>query len=89
MIAKFDAFFQVTKFNRRIQLEGGSVEQFIIALYALAEMCEYGTLKDKIMRDRIIVGICNNALFECLQGEAGLTLDKAKTMVHQKEAIAE
>ena len=47
VIAKFDAFFQVrknviferAKFNRRVQLEGESVEQFITALYALAETC--------------------------------------------------
>ena len=37
----------------------------------------------------MVVGIRNNALSERLQGEAGLTLDKAKTMVRQKEAIAE
>ena len=97
VIVKFDAFFQVrknviferAKFNRRVQLEGESAEQFITSLYALVETCEYGTLKDEMIRDRIVVGIRHNALSERLQGEAGLTLDKAKTMVRQKEAITE
>ena len=48
VMAKLDAFFQVrknvmferAKFNRRIQLEGESVEQFITTLYTLVETCK-------------------------------------------------
>ena len=69
------------------------VEQFITALYTLVETCDYATLKDEIIRDRIVVGILegipNTALSECMQSEANLTLEKAKTMAPQKEAIAE
>ena len=65
VIAKFNAFFQVrknviferAKFNRRNQKEGESVEQYITALYSLVESCEYGALKEEILRDRIVVGI--------------------------------
>ena len=97
VVAKFDAFFQVrknviferAKFNRRVQREGESAEQFITALYSLVETCDYGTLKDEMLRDRIVVGIRNTALSERMQYEAGLTLEKAKTMARQKEAIAE
>ena len=46
-------------------------------------------LKDEMIRDRIVMGIHNKALSERMQYEAGLTLDKAKTMARQKEAIAE
>ena len=42
-----------------------------------------------MIRDRIVVGIRNTALSERMQGEATLTLEKAKTMARQKEAIAE
>lgn len=97
VVVKFDTFFQVrkiviferAKFNRRVQLEGESAEQFITALYALAETCEYRTLNDEMIHDRIVVQIRNSTLFERLQGKAGLTLEKAKTMVRQKEAITE
>ena len=97
VMAKFDAFFQVrrniiferAKFNRRVQNEGESVEQFITALYTLVETCDYGTLKEQMIRDRIVVGILNTGLSERMQSEANLTLEKAKTMARQKEAIAE
>ena len=58
VMAKFDAFFQVrrniiyerAKFNRRVQNEGESVEQFITALfYTLVETCDYGTLKEQMI----------------------------------------
>ena len=97
VMAKFDAFFQVrrnviferAKFNKRVQLEGESAEQFITTLYTLAETCDYGTLKDEMIREKIVVGILNKPLSERMQGEADLTLDKAKRMARQKEAIAE
>ena len=83
--AKFDAFFKIrrnviferAKFNRRAQLEGESVEQFIMDLYTLVENCDYGRLKDEMIRDRIVVRIRNTALSERMQGEATLTLEKA------------
>ena len=95
--AKFDTFFKIrrnviferAKFNRRAQLEGESVEQFIMDLYTLVENCDYGRLKDEMIRDGIVVRIRNTALSERMQGEATLTLEKAKTMACQKEAIAE
>lgn len=65
VMSKFDEFFQVrknfifeqAKFNRRIQLERESVEQFIAVLYTLVETCDYRTLKCEMICDRIIVGI--------------------------------
>ena len=49
VIAKFDSFFKVRKniiferarFNRRNQQEGESAEHYIMALYDLAEDCDY------------------------------------------------
>ena len=97
MMAKFDAFFQVrrnviferAKFNKRVQLDGETAEQFITALYTLAKTCNYGSLKDQMIRDKIVVGIWNKLLSKRMQGEADLTLDKVKKMACQKEAIAE
>ena len=40
-----NVIFKRARFNRRCQKEGESIEQFITALYDLAEFCEYGTLK--------------------------------------------
>ena len=97
VIAKFDAFFQVrknviferAKFNRRIQKEGESAEQYITALYSLVETCEYGTLKEEMLRDRIVMGIRDTRMSERLQLTADLTLESAKKQVRQKEAVSE
>ena len=62
---KFDEHFEVrrkvifvrAKFNWRRQEDGETVETFITALHALAEYRNYGTLKNKMSRDRIVVGL--------------------------------
>ena len=96
VLDKFDTFFQVRKntiferarFNKRNQLEGENTESYITALYELAENCDYGTLKSKMIRDRL-VGIRDNALSERLKTEEGLALEKAKRMIRQWEAVHE
>ena len=97
VVAQFNAFFQVrqnviferARFNRRTQQADESVEQFITSLYTLAENCAYGDLKSEMIRDRIVVGIRDRPLSERLQLDAELTLEKAKTMVRQREAVHE
>ena len=97
VLAKFDAHFQVRKniiferaqFNRRTQEDEESVDQFITNLYSLAENCEFGTMKDELIRDRLVVGIKDIALSERLQTDEALTLDKAKKLVRQREAVKE
>lgn len=58
-------------------------------LYSLIEMCEYGNLKDKMLRDQLVVGIRDVQLSEQLQLDADLMLEKAKKTVCQKEAVTE
>jgi hypothetical protein len=95
VLKKFDDFFKVrrnviferAKFNRRVQLDGESAEQFITSLYSLVETCEYGDLTEEMIRDRIVVGIRDQALAERLQTIPDLTLEKAKTHVRQREAV--
>ena len=95
VIGKFDAFFRVRKnviferarFNRRNQLDGEQVEQYIMELYKLADSCDYGAMKDEMIRDRLVVGIRDGPLSERLQLDPDLTLEKAKKMVRQREAV--
>ena len=94
---KLDEFFKVrrnviferARFNRRVQKEGESADQFITALYELIETCEYGDLKGEMLRDRIVVGLRNTTLSERLQLDPDLTLEKAKRTARQKEAVKE
>ena len=75
VIKKFDSLFEVCKdvlferahFNSWCQQEGETREQFITSLYQLVEDCKYGALKDQMIRDRIVVGIWDKVLSQCLQ----------------------
>ena len=52
------------KFFTRIQEEGESIEKFVTDLKLLAATCNFGTLYDSLIRDRIICGIRNSTLRE-------------------------
>ena len=69
------------KFNQRRQLPGESVDDFITLLYGLVEHCEYGDLREEMIRDRIIVGLQDASLTGKLQLDPDLTLKKAITTV--------
>ena len=55
-----------TKFNKRSQLPDEPVKQFITSLYNLAADCNFGELKDKLIRDRIVVRIRDTSMSERL-----------------------
>lgn len=84
---KRHVIFERAKFNMRKQEDGEPVDAFITALYSLAEHCGYGALHDEMIRDWIVMGICNAQLAEKLQLDPDLTLEKAVTQVCQSEAI--
>ena len=46
-------------------------------------------MKDELIRYRLVVGIRDNVLSERLQMEPELTLDKAKRLIRQREAVKE
>ena len=97
VVEKLDAFFKVRKnviyerarFNQRNQGEGESVECYITALYQLVEFCEFGPLKDDLLRDRIVVGIRDKAVSQRMQLDSSLTLEKAKRLATQSAAVKE
>ena len=63
--------------------------QNIMELYTLAESCEFKDTNEEIICDRLVVGIRDSSLSECMQMEPDLTLERAKKMVHQREAVHE
>ena len=58
-------------------------------LYKLANNCNYGELRDKMIHDRLVVGIKDASLSQQLQLHLELTLEKAKTKVRQREAVGQ
>jgi hypothetical protein len=86
-IIKRNVIFERAKFNLRSQQEGETVDVFITDLFNLAEHCNFGVLREELIRDRIVVGIRDKALSEKLQLEADLTLEKAVNFARQKENV--
>ena len=66
----------------------GGVRTFTpVGKIAMAEHCDYGTLKDEMIRDRIVVGLLDAKLSGKVQLDAELTLIKAVTQARQSEAV--
>nr|CAI5835582.1 unnamed protein product [Callosobruchus analis] len=53
-IPRRNIIYERYKFNLRVQKPGESVDAFITSLHSLAEHCNYGTLKEELIRDRIV-----------------------------------
>ena len=60
-----------------------------MALYELVQHCDYGGMKDVMIRDRLVVGICVNSLSEKLQIDPAVTLEKVKKAIRQSDAVHE
>ena len=95
VLQKFDKYFGVeknviferAKFNMRCQEPDEPAESFITSLHKLSETCDYGLLRDELIRDRIVAGIRDGELSKKMQLDAKLTLEKAMTIVQQSEDI--
>ena len=75
------------KLSKRVQQPGGPIDSFIQDLYRIADGCEYGTLKNELIHDRIIVGVLDDALnSEKLQTKTKLTLEEAVKLSRQSVA---
>ena len=73
--------------NKRKQEEGETVDLFVTSLYSLSEHCEYGNLREEMIRDRILSGMRDFALSLKLQLDDKLILDKAVAQAREAEAI--
>ncbi len=94
IIKKFDDYLEPQKnvtferhiFNSRVQAPGESIDQFVTDLKTKAKSCEYGQLCDSLIKDRIVVGIRDDALRARLLRETDLDLHKAIQMCRAAEA---
>ena len=65
-------------FNKRVQDAGESIDHFITDIIKLAEHCQYGELKDDLIRDKLVSGIRDDKVREKLLGMKDLNLVKTK-----------
>ena len=86
-VVRRNVIFERAVFNRRVQGPDESVDTFITALHTLAETCEYGDLKDQLIRDRLVVGLKDLQLSERLQMDSKLTLATATKQARESERI--
>ena len=64
-------------FSTRNQKTGETIGQYVTDLRTKAKTCELGTLRDGLIRDRIVCGITDDKLRARLLRESDLTLEKA------------
>ncbi|KAI8506116.1 hypothetical protein Bbelb_164690 [Branchiostoma belcheri] len=65
------------KFNTCEQAQGEKIETYVARLRKLISTCDYGELKDEMLRDRIVLGIRDNKVRTRLLKKKNLTLQDA------------
>ncbi|XP_071577996.1 uncharacterized protein [Temnothorax nylanderi] len=75
-------------FNTAIQQQDESFDNYLIRLKKLVKNCEYEQFQDDLLRDRIVVGIKDNALKRKLMAKIDLTL-KTATKICRVHEITE
>lgn len=94
ILDKFEAYctprtnttFERHKFHQKVQ-GGDNFEKFYSELCVLIKTCDYGDLKDQMLRDRIVCGVARNDVKRRLLREYNLTLDKCLDICRAAEAM--
>ena len=81
------------KFLTYKQKEGQSFDEFMTQLKKLSSDCEFGELKNSLIKDIVVIGVADNSLRERMLRELNLTLERAialgqsteQTKIHAKE----
>ncbi|XP_019746382.1 uncharacterized protein LOC109528343 [Hippocampus comes] len=84
-VPKQNVTFERYKFFTHDQQQGVPFDQYLAELHTLSKTCEFDTLRDSLVRDRIVCGTADNALRERLLRETELTLDECVSMCRAAE----
>ena len=73
-------------FNTTDQKRHESIQSYVSALKVMAKKCDFGTLHDELIRDRLVCGIHNDSVRAQLLKEKKLTLNSAVEicMLHER-----
>ncbi|KAK9745355.1 hypothetical protein QE152_g6948 [Popillia japonica] len=69
-----DDLVRLTSFLSCNQNESQTIDQYVTELKQKAADCGFGSLKDSLIKDRLVCGILSDHLREKLLGEKSLTL---------------
>ena len=75
-------------FNKRDQQQGESFDSYLSALRSLIKTCNFGTLQDNLLRDRVVLGIRENSTRKKLLAESKLTLEKCISICRANETTS-
>ena len=75
-------------FNRRDQESNEPVDAYVTALRKLAKTCNYGSLTDSLIRDRMVVGINDNSARKKLLQTSKLTLGQCIDICRSSQTSA-
>jgi len=67
-------------FFHRVQEPSETIEQYVVALQKKSEYCNFGALRERLIRDQFVPGIRDKKMQEKLLGKKNLTLAKAIEM---------
>ena len=69
--------FERHKFFTRSQKPDETIDQYVTDLKLKSRTCEFGELRDSLIKDRVVCGICSDQVRERLLRDPELTLQKA------------
>ena len=82
---KTNIIYERYKFNNREQKTDERVDAYAAVLRDLVSSCNYGALKEEMIRDRIVCGITNSAVRKKLPQIPDLTYDKCMDVCRAAE----
>ena len=85
-IGEVHVIYERYEFNNRNQNIGENVDDYITSLRKMAQKCNFGTLSDDLIRDRIVCGILHNAVRRRLLEQLSLTLNQCIDKCRAAEA---
>ena len=87
-LGKTNIIYERYRFNNRNQDAGESIDTYASNLRSLSDTCNFGALKDEIIRDRIVCGVRDSSLRKKLLQVPELTLEKCIDMCRSAEATS-
>ncbi|KAF6215542.1 hypothetical protein GE061_010298 [Apolygus lucorum] len=86
-VKKLNIIYERFLFNNISQADGETFNDFLTNVQNQANKCDYGSIKDNLVRDRLVCGIFSNDTREKLFEAEDLTLDKCIRMCRSAEEI--
>ena len=87
-LGETNVIYERFRFNGKTQQNGESFDNFLTNLIELAKTCQFGTMHDALLRDRIVVGVRDDALRKQLLQKRELTLSECISICRASETTA-